>query len=241
MRLSRSCTSHFCCNARRRIAPPSAPARCGHRSLQSTHANAKRRRKASRGVHVHAQRFESGTAARCEITGRVGLRDGEPAQRAEAIVDFHAERTGEVVVTCSCGAQRVRRVDPNTWPNVASEQAQGLEGRGNLRTLQAVVAMLPLREDLHETQRLEPQQVHAGRRRRDVRENRELGARAGTTVHEAVQHPRARGLADRRGDGSDGRVRILHIHDLMVNESSVSGNCHTANHHDSDVCDPVSN
>src|ERR1700678_1282364 len=42
--LSRSCSTHFPFSATFRRAAPSAPPRCGRRSLQSTHAYAKRRR-----------------------------------------------------------------------------------------------------------------------------------------------------------------------------------------------------
>jgi hypothetical protein len=67
------------------------------------------------------------------------------------------------------------------------------------RSVQAVVAVLPLRGDLHESLRSETLQVHAGGRWRHLSDSGELGARAFASVHQTVEHAGTRGL-HRRGD-----------------------------------------
>jgi hypothetical protein len=47
-------------------------------------------------------------------------------------------------------------------------------------------------------------------------------------VQQGIKHARPRRLADRSGNPRDSRVRVIHdIHSSMINEVSMSNNCHT--------------
>ena len=73
-----------------------------------------------------------------------------------------AQRARDVIVASSCGAQRIGRVRHKYVGGSAGQHAQGFERDGHTGSFQAVVAMFPLREHLHQSLRLEPLQVHAG-------------------------------------------------------------------------------
>ena len=179
-------------------------------------------------LDVNPQRLEPLETAIGEVVGGVtGRETRQPSKRRAAVVERHPQGVRDVIVASPRLAQTVRRAGDDAIACPASQHTQRFERGGHVRPLQTVVAVLPLREHLDEPLRLQPLQVHTGGRRRDVGHHGELGARAGPAVEQAVEHARARRLADRRGDGGHRSVSLVYIHTLMITESLMRGDWHT--------------
>jgi hypothetical protein len=93
--------------------------------------------------------------------------------------------------------------------SASGEDAEALEGAGDVGRGERVVAMTTLDMDADEVFRLEAVEVDAGGGGGDFRDDGQFGAGAGVTVHERVEHAGAGGLADGGGDGGDGVVDAL--------------------------------
>lgn len=189
------------------------------------------------GGHVHAQRLQCG-AARGSQGIRVAVKMRRIAVRAEppegrhAIVERNAQRAGNVVVTSARGAQRAGSAGDEGLAGTAGEDAESLESVGDIRAVQAVIAVLALREQFDEAASFEALQVNAGGRGADFREHGQFGAGAGAPIEKAIKHAGAGGFANGGGDGRSSEVGIFaDIHSLMINESLLRSNEHSAAMH----------
>ena len=63
-----------------------------------------------------------------------------------------------------------------------------------------MIAVAPLLLDGEQPRHGQARQVAAGRLRRDAGDARELGGRERASVHQRMQHARARGVSGKRGD-----------------------------------------
>lgn len=203
------------------VRTPLAPIETGERETAA---------QSSGGLDVDAEGVERLAPRGRELVGAIALRSCEPSKLAHAVVQQHAERAGDVVVARAGGAQNLRRLRDQALAR-ARQHAERFQRHRHVVAVQAEVPMLPLGEDLYELLRREPLQMHAGRRRRDAGQHRQLRARAAAAVREGVEHPGAGRLADGGGDSGDGFV-VADIHTLMLNEAFLSGNAHIRGHDD---------
>ena len=145
--------------------------------------------------------------AGCGEAGRGGSAEGlDPARLKETVVEGDGDGSGHVVVTGAGGAERLGRAGDEGAGSAASEDAEALEGAGDVGGGERVVAMAALDVDADEVLRFEAVEVDAGGGGGDLRDDGEFGAGAGVAVHEGVEHAGAGGLADGGGDGGDGGV-----------------------------------
>src|SRR5713226_1653539 len=128
-----------------------------------------------------------------------------------------AQSARDVIVASSRRSQPVWRVRHERVAGSAGKHAQGFECGGHVDPFQTVVAMLSLGEQLYQSLRLQPLQVHASGRRGYLSDHGKLGAGSRTAVGKAVEHAGACGLTDGRGN-CGGSFVVLDIHSLMVNE-----------------------
>jgi hypothetical protein len=173
------------------------------------------------GGDVYAKRFECGRAFGGEFVAAVGVGrgSGEPAEGCEAVVERDAEGAGDVIVAGACRTEIGRSVGDEGFTGLAGEDAERFESGSDVRTVEAVVAVLALSEEFDETLGFEAMEMDAGSGRSDFSEHGEFGAGAGAAVHEAVQHAGASRFADGGGDGRGGEIMVFsNIHSLMVNE-----------------------
>jgi hypothetical protein len=156
----------------------------------------------------------------------VGGTSREPLERDEAIVKRDGHRPGHVIVASPRSPETVRRRRYERVVGSPDHDTERLQRTGHIFSGQTVVAMFPLDEHLDELFRSQPTQVHAGRRRAYVADDRELRAGPSVTIRQAEEHAGPRRFADRGRDSRDSHVE-LDIHTFIVNELSSRDNCHT--------------
>src|SRR6185437_5565459 len=133
-----------------------------------------------RSIDVDAERREPGGAffrERVRVVALSGLAR-QPSQRDQSIVQRDAERAGHVVVAAACRAQVVWSARDEGIPRLAGKHRQAFEQIGYALVVQAVVAMLALRDDADERFRLEALEVRTGRGRRNVGDQGQLSGGA---------------------------------------------------------------
>lgn len=134
---------------------------------------------------------------------------------------LYSQRARQVVVAGPGGTQGGGRMgnEGRAWPK--GENAEGLECPGHVRAIEAVIAMPALNHDLDESLGPKPIEMNAGRRRAHLTDHRQLRARPGMSVDQAIEHAGPGGLADGCGDARDRGVGIglLDIHTLMLSEA----------------------
>ena len=127
-------------------AAPSAPPRCGRRSLQSRQAQAKRRRVAARVVDVEPRLSSAHRALGREFVGAAVGSALQPALGMQPVVQRDARRAGHVVVAGARRAQAARAcVGLELAARRAGHHQQAFERGGDLAAGQAEVAVLALR------------------------------------------------------------------------------------------------
>ena len=203
------------------MRPALAPVHTGERESAAQRA---------RGFAVDAERVARPGAGGGQLVGVVVRRGREPLERPEAVVQRHRHGAGHVVVAGARGPQVGRGPRHERVVRPPGDDAQGFEGIGDAGAVQAVVAVFPLGEHLHQPLGLQPAQVHARGRRAHLAQRGQLGAGSCPAIGQRVQHPRSRRLADRRGHAGDGGVWVLDGHSLMVDEASMPRNRHHAVH-----------
>ncbi len=162
----------------------------------------------------------------------------EPSEGGEAVMKRDTERAGDVVVAGAGGAKSGRGVWHEGGAGTSRKHAQRFESGGYVGSFEAVVPVLSLRENFHQTLGFQALQVHAGGGGRDFSDHREFGAGAGAAVGEAVEHAGAGGFSDGGGDFRDGGIRMDgNIHSLMVDEVFLRGNWHITDMHS--TSDPI--
>lgn len=143
----------------------------------------------------------------------------------EAVVKSNADGPSQVIVTGASGAQFVGSIGDEFFVRSAGENTEAFENAGNLRPTEAVKTVLALVDDANQIRGFQALEMNAGSRGTDTGDDRQFGAGAGVTVHQAVEHASAGGFADGGGNGGDGVIGMqIYIHSLMVNEVSLNGN-----------------
>ena len=156
----------------------------------------------------------------------------DPAGTDEVIVERDGDGSGHVVVAGARRAEVLGGVGNEAGTGAAGKDAEALEGAGDVRTGEGVVAMAALDEDADEVFRFEPGEMHAGRGGGDIGNDGELGAGAGVAVEERIEHAGAGRLADGGGDGGDRGIDVGAegargcIHTFTVNEVCMRGKDH---------------
>ena len=189
-------------------AAPTAPARCGRRSLQSRQGRQKARRRgiSARSMPRPSTRKVAPSAG--DLAAIVAQHHRAPGH--QRVGDRDAEPAGEMVVAGTRQAQRIvaRRARSMAWRRLdRRHQADALQhardqGRGD-----PVVAMPALADAAQQIGIGQPGEMAAGGLRRHAGDERQLLGRQRAAVHQRDQHVGARPVADQRRDL--GNVRAI--------------------------------
>ena len=171
-------------------------------------------------VEVDTESGEFAGAVSREVVGVGRMRDAEPACGNEAVVQGDGDGPGEVVVATAGGAHVDGGGGREALAGAAGEDAEAFEGAGDGGRGEGVVAVASLHEDADEIVVFEAGEVHAGGRRGHAGDDGQLSAGARVAFHEAVEHARARRLADGGGDagdcGVDGGFHRFTVDEVLV-------------------------
>jgi hypothetical protein len=177
-------------------------------------------------IEVDAEAGEGTHTVGSEVVGGGAAGGANPAGAQEPVVEGDGDGSGHMVVTGTSSAKMGRGTGDQAAVRAAGENAELLEGAGDGRAGEGVVAMASLGEDTDEVFGEKPVEMDAGGGRGDGGNETELGAGASAAIDERVKHAGAGRFADGGGDGGDGgidgRVRVSGsarcIHTLTVNE-----------------------
>lgn len=158
------------------------------------------------GGEIDAEVLEGAAAIAGEHVVFGGTRGVDPTQADEAVVQGDGGGSGHVVVAAASGAEVDRRGGREGAAHASGDDAEAFEGASDSWRGEGVVAMAALLEDADEMVAAETAEVDAGGGRRDPGDDGQLSAGAGFAFHQAIEHARARRLADGGGDAGDGGV-----------------------------------
>ena len=131
-----------------------------------------------------------------------------------------------MVVAGSCGAKAAGRTRYELVACATGQDAQAFEDPGYVRSMERVVAMLPLADYLHQGLFLQAAQMNARGGGADAGDDGKLGCGACVAVHERVQHAGTSGVSDGRGDFVDGFVGMrIDRHSFIIDEVSLRKDC----------------